>query len=346
VHSSKRKQVLIIGPYPPPYGGVSIHIKRLKELLAENLEIDIIDESKTKKENVFSLRSFNLIGYLRRIARADMVHIHSGTLSLRLLHFLFSSFFLKKIIFTIHAYEPGRSNLEKTLDRFMLNVSSEAILVSKEIANRLGIRKFILKEAFLPPDKNEEAELPHDIVEWINAKKALGYKICSANAWRLDSHKNEDVYGLDLCISSAIQLRDQGIKAAFVFIVCEDSGVIPVSKYRNLIRDAGLENCFLLFESPVSFIKLILQSDMVLRPTNTDGDALTVREGLYLGKIVIASDVVIRPEGTRLFRNREVGSLVNSIKEAMCCVTKTINMPLQDACPSSYSGFYLKEIYA
>lgn len=336
---------MIIGPFPPPYGGVSIHIKRLKEHLSGCLDIDIIDEARTRKPSVFNLRSMNIAGYIKRIYRANIVHIHSGRFSLRLTHFLVSSFLLRKTIITIHAYEPGRGMIEKMLDKWMLNAASKKILVSKEIAGRLGIRNYIMKEAFLPPAVSDEADLPAVMENWISEQKQKGYVICSANAWRLDSHKNEDVYGLDLCISAATMLRDQCFKIAFVFVVCEGTGIIPVSKYRELISSAGIGSCFLLFESPVSFIRLIIKSDIVVRPTNTDGDALTVREGLYFHKTVIASDVVIRPPGTKLFKNRDVLSLVNSIKELVNKDDKNLNLKSLDHSGADYQSYYLSEVY-
>jgi hypothetical protein len=60
---------------------------------------------------------------------------------------------------------------------------------------------------------------------------------------------------------------------------------------------------------------LIDSSDIVLRPTNTDGDALTIREGLYLNKSVLASDVVERPKGTLLFRNRDIADLESKLSD-------------------------------
>ena len=310
----KKKKLLIAGPYPPPYGGVSMHIKRLEEQVSGAYDIDVIDESRVVKENIFNIRTFSMGKYLLKVIRTDIVHIHSGILSFRLLHYCTAGIFFKKRVITIHGYEPGRGFIEKSLDRIMLNHCSRAIFVSKEIAGRLPVRKYIIKDAFLPPDIDSEEQLPGEISSWIEKKKAQGFAICTANAWRLDSHKNEDVYGLDLCILAAKKLKDQGIKAAFIFIVCEDTGVIPVSPYKEMIKAFALEDCFLLFESPLSFIRLILESDIVLRPTNTDGDALTVREGLYMGKTVIASDVVQRPQGTILFRNRDIDSLAREIE--------------------------------
>lgn len=49
--------------------------------------------------------------------------------------------------------------------------------------------------------------------------------------------------------------------------------------------------------------------DMFIRPTNTDGDALSIREALTLKKPAIASNVCKRPEGTVLFENRNIDDL-------------------------------------
>jgi glycosyltransferase involved in cell wall biosynthesis len=309
----EQKKILLIGPYPPPYGGVSMHIKRLKALLSDWFTINVVDESRERKENIFNLRSLNIFTYLFKVFKSDIVHIHSGKFIFRMLHFLAASLFFKKKIITIHGYEPGRGANIRPMDRLILNNCSKVIFVSKELAEAFKVRQFIIKEAFLPPDVNDEAAIPAAVKGWIDQKRSQGYMISVANAWRLDRHENEDLYGLDLCILAAKKNKDDGIRSAFIFIVCDDSGVIKIDQYKKQIKEFGLEDCFLLWESPLSFIKLVIEADMVLRPTNTDGDALTVREGLFLGKPVIASDVVLRPGGTKLFRTRDAGSLAQVI---------------------------------
>lgn len=54
-------------------------------------------------------------------------------------------------------------------------------------------------------------------------------------------------------------------------------------------------------------------SDIVLRPTATDGDALSVKEGLYLKKKVIATDIVDRPDGVVLFHYNDAESLTKAL---------------------------------
>jgi len=64
----------------------------------------------------------------------------------------------------------------------------------------------------------------------------------------------------------------------------------------------------------LSFILLIEQSDIFLRLTYTDGDALTFREGLFLDKKVIASNVAKGSVGTYVFKIRDMKSLMQIIK--------------------------------
>jgi hypothetical protein len=56
-------------------------------------------------------------------------------------------------------------------------------------------------------------------------------------------------------------------------------------------------------------------SDIIVRPTNTDGDSLTIREGLFLNKKVLASDVVKRPEGVVLFKNRDLNDMEEKVEK-------------------------------
>lgn len=341
-----KKRILLIGPYPPPYGGVSMHIKRLKALLADRFEIDVVDESRERKEGIFNLRSLNIPGYLGKVLKADMIHIHSGKFFFRLMHFSVAGLFFKKKIITIHGYEPGRGDKIRPMDRMILNNCHRVIFVSTELAEAFRVKKCIIREAFLPPVVNEEAEIPGEISGWITEKKSKGYQIAVANAWRLDKHNEEDLYGLDLCIMAAKKNKDERIQVAYIFIVSDGSGIIKTGQYKKMITDLGLADRFLIWETPISFIKLIVRSDMVLRPTNTDGDALTVREGLFLGKTVIASDVVIRPAGTKLFKTRDAGSLARAIGDATGSGQNDVQTA-NDAGTSrgSYIEYYSNHIY-
>jgi glycosyltransferase involved in cell wall biosynthesis len=347
----KKKKLLIIGPFPPPYGGVSIHIERLITMLNTNFEIIKIDEASQKKATIFNLRSLHFFKYFGLVAKSNIIHIHSGHYLLRFFHFCTSKVFHKKLIITIHAYEErDKTFVEKYIDRFIFKYTNRVIFVSEEISQKFALQNSIIKPAFLPPNLCEEAQLPLNMLYWIKCKKDDGYLICCANASRLDISNNQDLYGLDLCIEAAKKCREENMKIAFVFVVSDSSGGLNINFYESLINQYDLANLFFLHKSSISFISLIEQADIILRPTNTDGDALTVREGLFLDKKVIASDVAKRPVGTYTFKNRDIFSLMYVIKEVRKDLKNNIGRlktapdikPLNAA---YYKDFYITNIY-
>ncbi len=97
----------------------------------------------------------------------------------------------------------------------------------------------------------------------------------------------------------------------------------------------------MLVQADLSFVKLIEYSDIIVRPTCTNGDPLTVREALYLGKPAVASDVVSRPEETTPFKNRDYMDMANAIMSV-------IDSPRQISASANnldeYRSFYT-EIY-
>ncbi len=104
--------------------------------------------------------------------------------------------------------------------------------------------------------------------------------------------------------------KDNGDNVAIIFIVSSlKKGTKEYNRYKMRICDLELDDQILLYDKVMNFPALVMQADLVLRLTYTDGDALTVREGLWLGVNVLASDVVERPAGCYTFKNRSLGDL-------------------------------------
>ena len=308
----KPLKILITGPIFPPAGGISIHIHRLIPILKDEFDIDLIDESPVKKAGVFNIRSLNVFRYLKKVSAADILFIHSGNRLFKKIHILTGCIFAKKIIITIHGYGPKRRQPFRTIDNFVFDLSHKIIIVNPHIAERLhlAIDKCIVQHAFLPPDMADEPALPVTVAEWLRRAKENNSIIICANASKLDLFNNEDLYGLDMCIEVARRLKEKRLSVSFVFIVsAADPSTGSFAKNFKLIADLGLQEYFMLVNERLSFVRLIENADIVLRPTNKDGDALTVREAIFLGKTALASDVVERPEGTVLFKTRDMKDL-------------------------------------
>lgn len=306
------KKILIIGPMAPPFGGVSIHLQRLIQLLKDRFIFDFIDESRITKKEYFNIRSFNFFTYIKKIRNADIVYINSGKRSLRIFHLLSGSLFSKKMIINIHSFTSNSSKFICYINGIIYRLANTIIVVNSDLKKRLFLpkTKCIIQDAFIPPVIEEEPELPESLHDLLVKKNKTDTPLICANASRLDTYNNQDLYGLDLCIEVTKRLLKKNIKIIFIFVV----GTTEVykntySKSIELIKELNLQNHFHLINEKLSFIKLIERSDIVLRPTNTDGDSVTIREALYLNKTVLASDVVKRPYGVCLFKNRDIDDL-------------------------------------
>ncbi len=304
---------------PPPYGGVSIHLQRLSRLLSDEYEFDFVDEARMVKKEFFNLRSLNLLRYYRKLINSDLIYIHSGTSLLKIFHVLSGRLFCKRTILTIHAYPKTKPVFPGKPDRLFFRLADTIIAVNSEIAGRINLpsNKCLIMNAFIPPLVEEEAILPSYLSDWINVRKKNDRVIVCTNAYRLETFNNQDLYGLDLCIEAARSLSAAGTGFSFIFNVSVlDDYEGTYNRYREIIRESDMQDNFLLINENLSFVRLMEHSDIVLRPTNTDGDSLTVREAIYLGKKVIASDVVTRPAGTLLFRSRDADDLADKLTEA------------------------------
>jgi hypothetical protein len=290
----------------------------LQHLLKHEFNLDFIDESSSKNKLYFNIKSLNLFVYLKKIIHSDLVFIHSGNRLFKKLHIIAGKLFGKKVIITIHGYGKKRSLLFRIYDQLVFNLANKIILVNPEIRQKLNLNenKIVIKNAFLPPVLSEEPNLSNAIEARLIAAKKQNKTIICANASRLDNFNGEDLYGLDMSIEATKMLVDAGIPVDVIFIVSSlDTGEDKFQKAQNLIQQYQIQSSFFLINEKASFVKLIEQSDMVIRPTNTDGDSLTIREGLYLNKIVLASDVVKRPDGTELFKTRNTVDLFEQMKE-------------------------------
>jgi glycogen synthase len=74
-------------------------------------------------------------------------------------------------------------------------------------------------------------------------------------------------------------------------------------------------------------LAVIAQSDAFVRPTRADGDSVSVREALAMGVRCLASDVTARPQGTHLFRTGDACDLVRSLDEALASERRVAPQP-------------------
>jgi len=100
---------------------------------------------------------------------------------------------------------------------------------------------------------------------------------------------------------------------AFIYVIPDIGHYDYYSEMIDLIAENNLKDNFYFYTKPVAYPAVIKLCDLFIRPTNTDGDALSIRESLLLRTPVIASDVCNRPKGTILFNNRNSDDLYDKV---------------------------------
>lgn len=299
-------KVLLIGSLPPPLGGVTVHITRLTEALRKlGYLVSLLNESRNLRDDVPNVRTSSLRDYFALLRRADIVHIHSSNPGVRLYHAVAARLAGKQVVITLHS---AKSNvIGRLLYRMACAVAHRAIPVSKEIRESLGLKVEPIP-AFLPPSRSEEV-VPPELADWMEMQRREGRRVAVSNASNMRLFAGQDLYGLDMLVECFAR-PDVARKYALLLVVA--SVRIGADSFKALQQDIerrGLGAQIKLVNVDAPFAGIIANADAVVRATNTDGDALTVREGLWYGKRVLASDCVMRPEGTELFKTRDVDDL-------------------------------------
>ena len=322
-------KIALIGAYPPPYGGVSVHIQRVSNKLNElGIYHNIYDLSfencleNIKKDNVLCIKH-PILWFLTFFfsSKEDILHLHISDWRLR---FLFSlmKFKRKKIVISIHgeslekAYSEG-SFIRKLFIKKSLSWSSHIIALNDRIKNKclnLGVsqEKISVIPSYIPVSKFEEddSELSENLKKFIKSHSP----IILANAFKLRFFNGIDLYGLDLCIDSCSVLKEKYPKIGFVFCLPQIGDYNYLKKMKSRIIQKNIKNNFIIYTNQGSMIPIIKKCNIFLRPTNTDGDSISIREALSMGIPTIASDVINRPFSVVVFKNRDISDLVIKIK--------------------------------
>lgn len=332
----RKQRILLIGPAPRNIGGVSMHIRRLMSLMDDEFDFDFVDEGRRRYDGLFNIRSCKFFTYFKKMWKADRVHIHSGPYMLRLFHILMARILCRKVILTIHNNPCGQSFARAKRLSYRL---CDKVVAVNDIGHAYLMggktrQNYFMMPAFLPPVSDLEPPLAEEVVKLIDRIRAAHGTIIVSNAFRLVDRDGEELYGYDLCIEAMAQIRARRPDMYMLFVIGDTAGSEPMlSTLNERARELGVTDRFIFIPQTTSFIRLLKYADLAVRPTNTDGDALTVREALWSGVPCVASDVVKRPEGTVLFKNRDVDDFANAI-----CNFESGSVP---AIPSvDYKSFY------
>lgn len=315
-------KVLLIGHYPPPHGGISVHLYEAKRRLDHakiKCRVLNLNRAAPRSEQYICFRSVPQFLWVLLVHAWDgwTLHLHTNGHNRKswLLAFFcgIAGQFAPACLLTVHSgMAPGYLSTRYTRRRRMVRIScllyNRVICVNRQIHDTftsLGLptSRLQIRSAYL--SSTPTAELP---AEWKDLVQASTPLLTTVLFFRPE-------YGFDVLLSAIVHLHSVYPELGCMVIGSGDGR----NEAERMIREAGMENVVrLLGDVPHDLcLGLIAASDLFVRPTYTDGDSLSVREALSLGVPAVVSDVGNRPPGTFLFRAGNPNDLASKVETVL-----------------------------
>ena len=312
-------KVLQLGPWPPPYGGVQTNLVAIRSfLLKRGVPCAVINVTRHRKppaDDVYYPSS--AVGLLRLLSRLeyDIIHYHFGGMLTRRVLALGMACTLQrkaKSILTFHSggfpsSPEGQAVGPSSAAAFVLGRFDGLIAVNEEILDffrklRISSQSTRLISPYSFVRDGSIAEFPAAITEFFDTHGPV----------MISAGQLEPEYDLPLQIDALARIRSKFPNAGLLLL---GSGNVE-RKLRQKIEGLNLAGHALLAGDVPhnAAIGAISRSDLMLRTTLYDGDAISVREALQTGIPVIATDTAMRPSGIRLIPQSDLDALVRAIE--------------------------------
>ena len=275
----------------------------------------------TNKRNIVYARNNKALLFYLAKQKRSLYHIHSsGVGSFRKVFagVIASMLSRSKIILTLHSgsfpIEVRQKGIITKLSlqlifRFIQHFICVNDLIRNEVISLgIPIRKSSVIPAFsLICDLSRE-ELP----PYIQAFYQKHYPIIASMGYTYRSH-----YGFDLAIRAVTALRSTYPNIGLIIAGPQNTG----QYYETLRSKYDLINKpFILLAGEVGYPKnllIIKESNLFLRPTDHDGDAVSIREALAFNIPVVASQTARRPNGISLFEVRDYEGMLDEMEKIL-----------------------------
>lgn len=151
----RKKKLALFGPYPPPIGGVSVHIERIsKHLKAHEISYTIFNYGRYNDQNneIIATKKSPLF-YLKFIfeRRFDLIHFHNNIAPEYLYYFIFSYLNRTPLLLTIHSESLIYTNpLIKNICLLLLKKTKRIKVISVSETLSKFLRKEGVNASFLP----------------------------------------------------------------------------------------------------------------------------------------------------------------------------------------------------
>jgi glycogen synthase len=311
------RRILLVGDYPPPYGGLSIQIaalrRRLRALGDDVQVLDIGVHRRERRPECLPVRGpVELAGaLLREAGRGATIHVHTNGHN--------PKSWMVASVCALAGLRAGRRSVVslgsglmpafvqsthaalRALVRLTL-AACGAVIVRNETARATLAALTATPDAvrvlpgFYGVAPEDVGDVPDDTARFARDHRPLIGMISSPGP----------EYGLALMVDAAARLRARHPTLGLILAGADQLA----DGQPHWIHGTG--------ELPHASVLAVMRGlDVFVRPTYFDGDASTVREALALGVRAVASDTHFRPAGTRVFPRGDADALASTIEEAL-----------------------------
>ena len=311
-HELNGVRLLLVGDWPPPIGGVAIHLRALRDAArkigADARVIDIGHGQNRLDGVVPSGRPRQFVDLLMSEARqADIVHLHTSGANPKswIVTGLVGAIARLSGASPVVTFHSGHGPIylqrhaRKLAARAALLAYDTVIGVNAQISRTLG--------ALNPPESRhaiapafgleglQPKTLPPEIANSIHGRSPVISAMLAPG----------DDYGAPELLAAFSHFR-QTSPDALLIVFGADTAALRGDNVLGLgpvERDVALG--------------IMRASDLFVRPTRVDGDAVSVREALALGRRVVATRVGNRPGGVTLCAPNDPNDLLRAMREAL-----------------------------
>jgi glycogen synthase len=302
------RHTVIAGYYPPPFAGEPIHVKQLAALVrSKGLSVEIVNlnhraDASTEYSRATGPLNFALLLW-SRLRRSSLLHLHTNGHGHKSWLLILGSGLMARVrrartILTLHSgllprYLALCGRARRLVARLALGSFNRIICVNRDIEaalTALGVASTRLEviPAYLP--SADYCELPESDRLFLQRRWPVLLAVAGG-----DKDPEDGLLVVVHALQAAVQAFPR-IGAVFVGWQVGPRTIpliseLSLDRYALCLGEVPHERCLALMRA----------SDVVVRSTFADGDAITVREALDIGVPVVASDVVPRPAGTVLF---------------------------------------------
>lgn len=330
-------KILLIGDYPPPHGGVAVHVQQLHRYLRGcGVEATVLDIGKGGRPapDVLPVHTGSrfLMELSRFAAKGWLPHLHTSGNNAKA-WMVVSAVGATARLFRADAVATLHSGLlpaflaasaeRRLLARGALAGYAQVIAVSEAVADALA-------GAGVPPSKI--LVYPAFCASQVTPGPApAGFAEARARRSPLlvMAHHPSPVYGRALMLRALRVLAERHPRIGLA-VFGPGTGAPAFLKDAEAAGVADRIEDFAELEHPQA-LALIGACDAFVRPTTADGDSISVREALSLGVPCVASDVCARPAGTTVFRGGDPEDLAAQVERALA--SGPVRVPAPDAGP-------------